>query len=184
METETPAQNTAVNPATDSHAPRQVVPVMDVVPPPAVAPAPAPEPAAGPNPSAIPPVSADVSQQMSEPPVAPEPAPEPEPTPGPGAAATAPIEPVAAPPEDDDTPPPAHAGDSPHELIEQKSPTTPVPESVPESAKAAAAEKPAPATVQVPKHHDPTRLAIIATVVITVVLAMLVVMAYMSSNKA
>jgi hypothetical protein len=172
METETPVSPTAVNPTPTTTPTRQATsnPVMDVVPPSTPTSA---------EPTSVPPVSEEVAGQMTDPstPVPPAPAP------GPGAAAATPASPVAAPPVDDDTPPPDD-GDSPHELIHEKAPA-PVEA---QSAKAdKTAEKPAHSqapAVQVPHHHDTTRIAIIATVVITIALSMLVVMAYMSSSKA
>jgi hypothetical protein len=145
---------------------------MDVVPPPVAAPA---EPSAE-TASAPIPVSPEIASQMTDHPESVAPAPEP--TPGPGAAAASEISPVAA-PVDDDTPPPTDAGDSPHELIEQK-PSNDKPAEIPAEAPS---HTPA-APIQAPTHHDATHTAIIATVVITVVLSLLVVMAYMSSNKA
>ncbi len=162
-----PAPSSAANPSPTAGTPRPNGPVMDVTPPPAM------EEVVHQQPADDMAVSDDIAEQMTEhgePPLS-ETAPE-----HPHAEAPASAEPVSTPPpEDDDTPPPPDAGDSPHELIQD------TPQAAPHAEPLAT---PAAAVQQAPHHSDPTRTAITATVVITIVLSILVVIAYMQSNKA
>lgn len=145
---------TSVNPATDSHAPRQSNSAMDatsqsasIATPPVVAAPPETDSA-----SDVPPVSDEIAQQIAADSSTPA-----EPT-----AAASP-EPQAAPPVDAPKP----EANVPAEQADSK----------PNK------DQPTPAAVKVPKPHNPARSAIVATVVIMVVLACLTVFAYMSTKK-
>jgi len=174
MSDEQPTSGTTTNPATAAHAPRQATPVMDVTPPP-VTPAPSP---ASPEPEVVaaptelpdvPQISDDIADQIAVDSTTP-PAPEPSVVSSPDN--DQPTAPVDAPAETAPTPTEAKtpdAGDSPSDLIQAEINRD--------------EDKPAPAPVKTPKPANPVGTAVVATVILTIVLAGLAVFAYMSSQK-
>lgn len=143
-----------VNPASDSHAPRQVAAAANTTV--ATDAMPAEPPVAVPPPETdVPEVSADIAEQIAAdsttPPVAePVAAPNPEPS-----------EALADTPQE-----PAPAENAPATLIER-----------------AAAESPAPAPAKIPKSSNPAQTAVTVAVIVMVVLSGLAVFAYITSSK-
>lgn len=158
---------TPVNTTATAGVPNQV-PVMDIVPPPVMSSAPGEVAVvdAPPEAESFIPVSDEIAEQIAADSTMP---PDPEPSTITGSADfSAEIPGMATAPQETE-PQTAGAGDSPSELIEA------------EIQREAAL--PVQAVAKVPKVHNPAQAAIVATIIITIILAGLAVFAYMASQN-